>query len=154
AIAEHLYPFLRGTELDVIADIEMPADPGTINRIEVLFGLLGFHDEIVPDVFDGDFYAGFLAERQSLANSGDGTLAALLEGHVLVHHTGNEQNGTRAVAFGVANSLLERFQSLLADFFVRVRQRFAPVMASANARGFQSGFLERVDHFVLIHVAV
>jgi hypothetical protein len=138
----------------VVPDVEVPADPWAVDGVEIILGLLRLHDEIVPHVLDGNFHAGFLAERNSFANFRDGAVPAFLERGSVARDPGHEQDRSRAVALGIANRLLQRGLSLGAYFLVGRRKGFAPMPASTDARGLQPGLFESAHDFVLVHVAV
>src|SRR5882762_8308659 len=67
-LAEQRNPTLGRVEPDDVADVEVPADPRAVDFVEITHRFLWLHDEIVPDLFDGDFYAQFLGQRDGLTN--------------------------------------------------------------------------------------
>src|SRR5213592_4066266 len=61
SFAEHLNPSLGRTVIAAhVADVEMPAHPLAVDRVEVSHCLLRRRDEIVANILDGDFHAEFL----------------------------------------------------------------------------------------------
>src|SRR5207249_4789255 len=78
ALAEHANPLFRGAVAKHIADVEMPADERTINRVEILPCLPRRGDEIVPDILNGDFDAGLFRRFDKLANLRDRAFEAVI----------------------------------------------------------------------------
>src|SRR5258705_256751 len=56
AFANHLNPAFGRSDAARVADVEMPAHPFAVDGVEVFDRLLGGHDEIVTDIFDGDLH--------------------------------------------------------------------------------------------------
>ena len=81
AVANDLDPFLRGIcQPPHVADVEMPPHPLAIDRVEVLHGLFGGHDEIVSDILNRDLHAELLRHGNGLFDFHDGTVETLFVG--------------------------------------------------------------------------
>ena len=153
ALAQNANPLFRPAVGDDVADVEMPADPRTVEFVHITRGLQRAEQKMVPDIFDGDLHAKFFGQRDGFADFLLRTLVGVGVGNLLVHHRRHKQNRTGAVTFGVAQRLLQTLQSLRAHFGVGVRHGFVPMRVATGAGGLEPGLLECFHHFVLVHVA-
>src|SRR5262249_53364716 len=87
--------------LDHVAAIEIGADGGRLELIDVLDELLRLGDEVVPDDLDGDLEVEVRGEGDGLLDLGGGAVPALRVDDVLVDDAGHEQHGVGAVDLGV-----------------------------------------------------
>src|SRR5207247_11263863 len=159
AFAQNANPILRRAELDHVADVEMPADLRAVDLLQIRQRLFRFGDEIVPDVFDGNFDAHFFSQWDRFADFGNRSLPTILVRHFLVHHlrllrdAGHQQHGRGAVPFGVTQRLLQTGQAFFPHAGIGGGKRLAPMRVAANAGGFEAGLVECLYHLVLVHVA-
>ena len=154
SFTEDLNPSLGGTVFGAhVANIEMPAYPLAVDRVEVSYRLLRRRDEIVANIFDRDFHAEFLCHRNRLFDLDDRTLPTLLVAHAVARHTRHEQHAARPVSVRVMQTVHESVQPQFASTRVWSGQRFHPMDVVANTCGFQAGFLERGEHLVTVHGA-
>src|SRR5437867_582730 len=153
AFSEEVNPLFRRTHATRVADVEMPAHPLAVDRIEIFDRLLGRHDEIVPDVLDRDFHAGVPRHRNGLFDFHDGTLKTLLITHAVAGDTRNQQHARGAVGFRVLQTLHQSVETDFAGGFIGRRERLCPMGVATDTRGVQAGLLERREDLLAIHAA-
>src|SRR5207247_7640147 len=115
AFPEDVNPLFRRTNATGVADVEMPAHPLAVDRVEIFDRQLGRHDEVVPDVLDRDFHAGVPRHRNGLFDFHDGTLKTLLISHAIAGDNRNQQHDRGTVGFRVLQTL---HQSVETDYMV------------------------------------
>src|SRR5678816_1793668 len=127
AFSKKVDPSFCRSDATCVADVEVPADPFAIDRVQIIDGLLRGHDEVVSDVFDGDFHTGVPGDWDCLLNFHDGTLKTLLVSHAVAGDTGNQQHTRSAVGLRILQALHEAIETDLARRFVRRGKRLEPV---------------------------
>ena len=138
--------FLRKKKVELVKcitqpDIEVPADPFAVDGVEVLHGLLGGDDKLVPDVLDGDFYAEVLCHRNRFFDFCDRAIEALLVSRALAHVARHQQHTRRAVGVCVVQTVHKPVEAEFTRRFIRRGEWLHPVDMIANACGLQASFL-------------
>lgn len=91
-LAEDADPLFGPAVVDEVAAVEVPADLGGLEFVDVAGCFEGAEQEIVPDVLDGDPDAEFLGEGDGLADLVLGTLVGVGVADGLIDDGGDQED--------------------------------------------------------------
>ena len=104
-------PFLRVAELDDIADVEVSADPGALELIDVTGKLDRTEQELVPDLFNGDLDPVRLGVGDQLADLLLRAFVGVAVADFLVDDRRDDQDGGAAISLAVDKFSADRRHS-------------------------------------------
>src|SRR4029077_8910999 len=117
--SDHADPPLGRADAAGVSDVEMPAHPLAVDRAQVFHRLLRLHDEIVPDVLDGDLHTRLLRHWNRLPDLDDGAVETFLIGDAVTGHARHQQHAPGAVRLRIVQARHQAVQTNLARRFVR-----------------------------------
>src|SRR4029077_14212848 len=100
-LAERSNPILWIAVEHHVADDEPCLDPRTFELTDIADHFKRAEEELVPDVFDGDYDFQFFSEWKQLADLDLGARPRVVVGGVRINNSRNEEHGVGAPKLGV-----------------------------------------------------
>src|SRR5271170_5598196 len=153
ALVQDANPLFRPPEGNDVSNVKMPADGGALELVDIAGRLEGGHDEVVPDVLDGDPDVQFRRKRYKLANLFLRARVGVVVGNFLVDDRRNKKYRRGPVRLGIVESLLHALDPFGTNGWIGVAEWFLPVGGATDTGRLEPGGLECGQHLLLVQVA-
>ena len=143
---------LRPAIAQHVAHVEVPPDGGAADLLEVVAGLHGGEEEVVPDILEGDAHAQGLRERSDLPQLGHRVPPRRAIARAGVHHRRDEENAVGPETGGLPQGEVQGLASSPAGLGVVGSEVLLPVPRVHEPLDHQPRGRRGLEDLVLVEV--